>query len=542
MDQSSSANIRIENLSERNFHSWKHKIELVLGHREVDEMIDINLCPRRLEDAEELTKWLRKDKLAHMTIGLTLSDEMLKNVQHTSTALEMWTEICNVHQRHTLLNKLAARRDFYTATMRSDERILSYINRVRQMASVLESMGVEIEDKELAMAVLNGLPDRYQPIITALDAIDDEDDSFTLDKVRSRLLQEEKRSSIRSDDPANNIGKALFNKGKSRLRRNSHKKGNYCGLSGHCEPDFWEKHGKPTGYRVGKPSQTSRDSNRNDTAAVASSLDNPECGGEPYYVCLMTQHALSALETSSANKASVWHVDSCASSHMTFDRSVLVNYTSTKPFSVEMGNSTVSKVRGYGDIILNIVVNGSQNVCKLEGVLHIPAFTYSLISVGTLAKRGVRCSFDEKGFNLVRNGHVVARGSLKNILYVLDTTISALGRERSFVSSLQLWHERMGHVHNAGIQNMARKKTVKGLTITSISNEKHLCEGCITGKMPRAPILKASTSRANEILNLVHTDVSEFSTPSRGGAKYFVTFIDDKSLYVTVHPMRNKSQ
>ncbi len=33
--------------------------------------------------------------------------------------------------------------------------MLVNINRVRQMASVLESMGVAIDDKEMAMAVLN---------------------------------------------------------------------------------------------------------------------------------------------------------------------------------------------------------------------------------------------------------------------------------------------------------------------------------------------------------------------------------------------------
>ncbi len=123
-------------------------------------MIDEILCPRRPENSEELQKWVHKDKTPRITIGLTLSDEMLENVSHTVTALEMWQEICNVLQRHTLLNKLAASRDVYTATMKENKKMLVYINRVLQMASVLQSMGVQIEDKEMAMAVLNGLPPR----------------------------------------------------------------------------------------------------------------------------------------------------------------------------------------------------------------------------------------------------------------------------------------------------------------------------------------------------------------------------------------------
>lgn len=60
-----------------------------------------------------------------MTIGLSLSDEMLKNVSHTTYDLEMWTELFNVHQRTTLLNKLPARRDFYTVTMNDGEKMLN---------------------------------------------------------------------------------------------------------------------------------------------------------------------------------------------------------------------------------------------------------------------------------------------------------------------------------------------------------------------------------------------------------------------------------
>ncbi len=63
-------------------------MELVLGHREVDDIVDPTLCRRGPEGSEELQKWVRKDKTARMTIGLTLSDEMLENVSHTTTALD----------------------------------------------------------------------------------------------------------------------------------------------------------------------------------------------------------------------------------------------------------------------------------------------------------------------------------------------------------------------------------------------------------------------------------------------------------------------
>ena len=43
------------------------------------------------------------------------------------------------------------------------------------------------------MAVLNGLPTRFEALIVALDALGNEEKIFCLDFVKSRLLQEEQR-------------------------------------------------------------------------------------------------------------------------------------------------------------------------------------------------------------------------------------------------------------------------------------------------------------------------------------------------------------
>eukprot|EP00171_Calliarthron_tuberculosum_P012013 IDg12013t1 len=75
-------------------------MELILSHREFKHIVDKNLCSRMLEDPEDLSKWLSKDNFALMTIGLSLSNEMLNNVQHTFSALEMGTEISNVRRSH----------------------------------------------------------------------------------------------------------------------------------------------------------------------------------------------------------------------------------------------------------------------------------------------------------------------------------------------------------------------------------------------------------------------------------------------------------
>lgn len=252
-------------------------------------MIDQRLCPEKpADESEKLGKWLRKDKTARMTSGLTLSDKMLKNVSVTTTALEMWQDIYNLHQRHTLFNKLSARRDFYTATMREGESMLTFINRVREKAAKLESMSVKIDGKELAMAVLNGLMQRFGTIITALDAIGDADDSFTFDKVKSRLLQEEKRTTLRSASEDPGRPSALVETSSDIRKSSGRKYCTFCGRQNHTEATCWQKHGRPESSFEGRHGEISRveaaDIPPSAQSVIHSATD---------YICLMSKEVVA---------------------------------------------------------------------------------------------------------------------------------------------------------------------------------------------------------------------------------------------------------
>ena len=53
----------------------------------------------------------------------------------------------------------------------------------------------------------------------------------------------------------------------------------------------------------------------------------------------------------------------------------------------------------------------------------------------------------------------------------------------------------------------------------------------------------AKSSRANDLLELVHSDVcGPMSTQAKGGHKYFITFIDDYSRFGYVYLMKRKSE
>jgi hypothetical protein len=68
----------------------------------------------------------------------------------------------------------------------------------------------------------------------------------------------------------------------------------------------------------------------------------------------------------------------------------------------------------------------------------------------------------------------------------------------------ELWHMRMGHLHQREI--FALKEIVTSLLDFSVERQR-VCKGCALGKNAKGPFL-SSESRSKGILNLVHRNVS----------------------------------
>ena len=316
MEDQGGASLRIEKLTDSNFYIWKQKIQLLLALKDVDHNVIESEVPG-LPESDDRRTWLRGDIKAKAIIGLSLSDEHLEHVRDCETAKQMWEAIINVFERHTLLNKLAAWRRFYTVTMQNDEKVLAYINRVKQLAARLKSMNVDIDDKEMAMAVLNGLPARFESLIVALDALGSEDKMFSLDFVKSRLLQEEQRAEMKDKPSSSPKDLALMNRvpGTGRPSRDMHCTN--CGRSGHTASHCWEK--DINGRRPPPPSSYKSRKNQDRKPAAFVSNDGEEkprftFESDEAYTFLMAKIEQSAVQSQSTS----WLVDSACTTHMTF--------------------------------------------------------------------------------------------------------------------------------------------------------------------------------------------------------------------------------
>ena len=126
-------------------------------------------------------------------------------------------------------------------------------------------------------------------------------------------------------------------------------------------------------------------------------------------------------------------------------------------------------------------------------------------------------------------------------LYQLDCELVSTGYASVAQSRNDLWHQCLRHVHES-LKKWVQNEFVQGIDIEKIT-ELSFCEGCLEGKMYRKPFPTVGKIRSTHKLQLVHSDVcGPMQTQSIGGAKHFVTFIDNYTRCCTVYFMKHKSE
>ena len=105
------------------------------------------------------------------------------------------------------------------------------------------------------------------------------------------------------------------------------------------------------------------------------------------------------------------------------------------------------------------------------------------------------------------------------------------------VDSYDIWHARLEHVSSRYIKKMQYLDLINNIDYSSLSK----CQICVTSKLTKKTC--ESVSRETKLLELIHSDLGYLKqTMTRGGKKFYVTFIDDYSMFTRVYLLRNKDE
>lgn len=178
----------------------------------------------------------------------------------------------------------------------------------------------------------------------------------------------------------------------------------------------------------------------------------------------------------------------------------------------------------------------------------MPSITKKLLSVGSSSDEDKTLIFKSAGCFIVDNDtlNIVSFAPRENgrDLYKLGVDLTTLDPEANLLhhqSQATLWHKRLGHFHIHGIQQMINFEVIHG--VPNICFSKQICSGCQLRKHIRTKMPKEATFHASRTLELIYSNVcGPFRVKSTGGARYFVTFVDDFSKKLWVYFISHKNQ
>ncbi|KAH9716240.1 hypothetical protein KPL71_021389 [Citrus sinensis] len=244
------------------------------------------------------------------------------------------------------------------------------------------------------------------------------------------------------------------------------------------------------------------------------------------------------LIASDVDQEGKWVLDSGCSFHMCPFKHHFSEYQEYGGGRVMMGNNAICRVIGIRVIKLKLHDN---SILELKQVRHVSDLKRNLISLGMLDQIGCVVKVQQGIMSVVKGSLVLLKGIRKNGLYVLEgTTVigMVLVSSSSSVDKTRLWHLRLGHMSLRGLKELSKQ----GLLGSDTIGEMVFCEDCVLGKSTRTSF-KSSVHTTRSILDYIHSDLwGPAQVVSLGGARYFLSIIDDFSRRVWIYVLKSKEQ
>ena len=257
------------------------------------------------------------------------------------------------------------------------------------------------------------------------------------------------------------------------------------------------------------------------------------------------EHPMAALALAPGAEPT-WIIGSGASKHFTGNPHVFPSLeVSHNPFPVLSAGGQTHAIHGRGNVDFELP-SGKIKTIK-DFFFKVPGLHKNLVSIGQTADKGHMIVFDTRDKCIVKTKSsppdIIALGardkgsSLYNLsAFLSNLTVNSL---EDIQSLTRTWHERFGHISYQSLHNLTRMST--GIPLLKI--KPCACEICQKAHQSRLKFPQESSSRASNVLELIHSNVcGPLPVTSHGGSRYFVIFVDDFSRKIWIFLLKTKNQ
>lgn len=324
------------------------------------------------------TEWKKNDAKAQEVLLTKMQESTIGNLLSCNTSAEMWSKLKTIYDKESSVSIHLLQQKFFLIEYKNDS-IASFISKLEEVASKLKQAGETISDKMIMTKVLMSLPEPYKHFRSAWESVQAE--KQTLEEMTSRLLIEEER--ITSSEGGETTALAGMSRGtggsggfkcfscgktghlarscmQKNKEKNSHEGKNcfYCNKFGHKAADCWFRKNKDVEHAKKNEKNRKTPGKKNDR--------------EVYNAFIGMEHRVQGGD---------WCMDTGASEHMCWDRSLFETLTEKHGHSVTVGDGKEVQVKGVGTVILFAIVDQELIKTTLSNVLFVPDLKFNLFSV-----------------------------------------------------------------------------------------------------------------------------------------------------------------
>lgn len=209
-----------------NFESWKLRLMMLLKENKLESFVRED--KEEPKDDPEKSEWIEKNEKAMKIIVDAVQDHTVPIVAKHTTTYRMFRALENAFIINNTNRKLALKRQMNNVSMNKGETINAFFMRVTDLRDQLSALGYEIENQELSLIALGGLPNSWESFVQGISA---RSKIPKLDHLRSDCLHEESRLMIKGkhktlDEDVQVLNTNAHKKGK---KKNNKRKINFYG-------------------------------------------------------------------------------------------------------------------------------------------------------------------------------------------------------------------------------------------------------------------------------------------------------------------------
>lgn len=461
------------------------------------------------------------DEKTKAKLIMTIDASLYVHIKAVTTSKELWEKLKQLFDDSGFSRRISLLRTLISIRRENCSSMTSYVTQIIDTAQKLSGTGFEINDQWTGSLLLAGLPDRFSPMIMA---IEHSGISITADSIKTKLLDME--STVPEDCEVS----GAFATNSNHKRNNQHL--SMARKVGSTDVSKSNANVKEVKIRCYRCKQTGH--YRNQCTNGNNNVSNPKNKDK------MQSNAFSAVFLSGNFTKEDWYIDSGASVHLTANESWITHAMYEQEKEIVVANSEKVSVLCSGDVKITTVTENCEYDIMVEEVFCVPSLTTNLLSVSQLIRKGNSVSFHDDGCAVYnKKNELVATASLINGVYKVNLS-NQVHLAASVVSGVT-WHRRLGHINKDYLKQM--ENAVQGMSLDKkVDISKSSCTTCCEGKQCRLPF-KSTGQRSSDLLDIVHTDIcGPMENVSLGGSRYFLLFVDDYSRMTFVYFLRHKNE